>query len=159
MPTFTVGQTIPQIEQTVPIAVKAEPSAGQAQGTFIGQPESSSHFVTPGSLLGNSPPSQQSRFGSDFTFPHTPFQQTRDDNPDTPHPPFTPHVGASSSSAAPQSVFTTTSWKPKDPPCFHGKSAEDAHASVAMVRNYFIFMAGTMQQEVAYAATLLCDVA
>ena len=68
-------------------------------------------------------------------------------------------MGAGSSSAAPQNIFTTTTWKPKDPPCFHGKSTEDAHAWVAMVRNYFIFMAGTAQQEVAYAATLLRDVA
>ena len=68
-------------------------------------------------------------------------------------------MGGSNSSAAPQNIFTTTTWKPKDPPCFHGKSTEDAHAWVAMVRNYFIFMAGTAQQEVAYAATLLRDVA
>ena len=68
-------------------------------------------------------------------------------------------MGAGSSSAAPQKFFTTTTWKPKDPPCFHGKSVEDAHAWVAMVRNYFIFMVGTTQEEVAYAATLLRDVA
>ena len=159
VPTFTFGQTVPQTEQTVPTVVKAEPSVGQAQGTFVGQPESSSHFVTPSSLLGNSPSSQQSGFGSDFTFPHTPLQQSRDNNPNTPPPPFPPPVGGSNSSATPQNIFTTTTWKPKDPPCFHGKSTEDAHAWVAMVRNYFIFMAGTAQQEVAYAATLLRDVA
>ena len=73
VPTFTFGQTIPQTEQTVPTAVKAEPSAGQAQAIFSGQPESSSPFVTPSSLLGNNPYSQQSSFGSDFTFPHIPF--------------------------------------------------------------------------------------
>ena len=159
VPTFIFGQTIPQTEQTVPITMKAEPSAGQAQGAFAGQPESSSPFVTPNSHLGNSPSSQQSGFGSDFTFLHTPLQQTRDNNPNNPPPPFPPPGGAGSSSAAPQNIFTTTTWKPKDPPCFHGKSTEDAHAWVAMVRNYFIFMAGTMQQEVAYAATLLRDVA
>ena len=158
VPTFTFGQTVPQTEQTVPTVVKAESSAEQAQGTFVGQPESSLHFGTPSSFLGNSPSSQQSGFGSDFTFPHTPLQQSRDNNPNTPPPPFPPPVGASNSSAAPQNIFTTTTWKPKDPPCFHGKSTEDAHAWVAMVRNYFIFMAGTAQQEVAYAATLLRDV-
>ena len=66
-------------------------------------------------------------------------------------------MGASNSSVAPQNIFTTTAWKPKGPHCFHGKSAEDTHAWVAVVHNYFIFMADTMQQEVAYAATLLCD--
>ena len=135
-PTFTFGQT-------VPIVVKAEPSVGQAQGTFAGQPESSSSFIPPSSFLGNSPSSQQSDFGSDFTFPHTPFQQSQDNNPNTSPPPFPPPMGAGSSSAAPQNIFTTTTWKPKDPPCFHGKSTKDAHAWVAMVRNYFIFMAST----------------
>ena len=135
IPIFTFGQTVPQIEQTVPTVVKTEPSAVQAQGTFARQPESSSHFVTPSSLLGNSPSSQQFGFGSDFTFPHTPLQQSRDNNPNISPPPFPPLVGASNSSAAPQNIFTTTTWKPKDPPCFHGKSTEDAHAWVAMVRN------------------------
>ena len=73
VPILTFGQTIPQTEQMVPTAVKAEPSVGQMQGTFTGQPKSSSHFVTPSSLLGNSPSSQQSGFGSDFRFPRTPF--------------------------------------------------------------------------------------
>ena len=158
-PTFTFGQTISQTEQTVPIVVKAEPSARQAQGAFTGQPESFSPFVAPNSLFGNSPSSQQSGFGSDFTFPHTPLPQTRDNNPNSPPPPFSPPVGAGNSSAAPQNIFTTTTWKPKDPPCFHGKSTEDAHAWVAMVRNFFIFIAGTTQQDVAYAATLLRDFA
>ena len=84
VPTFASGQTIPQIEQIVLTTVKAEPSAGQAQGAFNGQPESSSPFVIPNSLLGNSPSSQQSGFGSDFTFPHIPFQQTRDNHPNSP---------------------------------------------------------------------------
>ena len=74
VPTFTFGRTILQTEQTVPTTVKAEPNAGQAQGAFTGQPESSSLFVTPNSLLGNSPSSQQLGFGSDFTFPRTPLQ-------------------------------------------------------------------------------------
>ena len=44
VPTFTFGQTVPQTNTDVPIVVKAEPSVGQAQGTFTGQPESSSQF-------------------------------------------------------------------------------------------------------------------
>ena len=109
--------------------------------------------MTPRSLLGNGPSSQQSGFGSDFTFPHTPLQQSRDNNLNI--LPFRPPVGAGSLSAAPQNIFTTTTWKSKDSPCFHGKSAEDAHTWVAMVPNCFVFMAGTTQQEVAYAATPL----
>ena len=66
VPTFTFGQTIPT-------TIKAKPSVGQAQGAFTGQPKSFSPFVMPKSLLGNSPSSQQSGFGSDFTFPHTPL--------------------------------------------------------------------------------------
>ena len=51
--TFTFGQTVPQtIPQTVPIVVKAEPSVGQAQGTFPGQPESSSSFIPPLQFFG-----------------------------------------------------------------------------------------------------------
>ena len=117
MPTFTFGQIIPT-------TIKAEPSAGQLQGAFTGQPKSSSHFVTPSSLLGNIPSSKQSGFGSDLTFHHTPLQQTRDDNPNSPPPPFPPLSGTSSSPAAPQNIFMTTTWKPKDPPCFYGKSAQ-----------------------------------
>ena len=75
VPTFTFGQTIPQTEQTIPTTVKAEPSAGQAQGAFTGQPESSSPFVTPNSFLGNSPSSQQSSFGSDSHFPIFPLSR------------------------------------------------------------------------------------
>ena len=104
MPTFTFGQTIPQTEQTGPTTIKAEPSTGQMQGAFTRQPKSSSHFVTPSSLLGNIPSSQQSGFGSDLTFPHTPIQYTRNNNPNSPPPLFPPLVGAGSSSASPQSI-------------------------------------------------------
>ena len=48
----------------------------------------------------------------------------------------------------PHTIFTTAQWKPKDPPCFHGKSSEDAHTWVDRVRNYFVFMNGTPRQEV-----------
>ena len=59
----------------------------------------------------------------------------------------------------PHTIFTTAQWKPKDPPCFHGKSSEDAHTWVDLVRNYFVFMNGTPRQEVAYAVNLLRDTA
>ena len=98
---FTFGQKVHQTEQTIPIAVKEDPNARQAQETFYGQSESSSGVATRNSLLGNSPSSKQSGFGSDSTFHHTPLQQTKDNNPNTPPPPFTCPVGVGNSLAAP----------------------------------------------------------
>ena len=72
-PMFTSGQTIPPTIQTIPIAVNKALSVGQAQGMSVDHLESSSSSVTPSNLLGNSPSSQQPRFGPDFTFPHTPL--------------------------------------------------------------------------------------
>ena len=69
VPTFTFAQIVPQTEQIIPTTVKAEPSAGQAQGTFTRQPESSSYFATPSSFLGNSPSSQQFGLGLISHFP------------------------------------------------------------------------------------------
>ena len=50
-------------------------------------------------------------------------------------------------------------WRPKERPIFSGKPSEDAHTWVSVVTNYYLFMNGTPQQEVAYAATLLRDAA
>ena len=75
VPTFTFGQTIPQTEQIVPTVVKAEPSAGQGQGAFTRQPESSSPFVTPNSLLGNSPSSNSLGLDQISHFPMLPFSR------------------------------------------------------------------------------------
>ena len=39
--------------------------------------------------------------------------------------------------------FATAVWKPKEPPCFFGRSTEDAHTWVSLVRNYLTFMSGS----------------
>ena len=57
----------------------------------------------------------------------------------------------------PSQIFPTTTWRPKEPPVFHGKPGEDVHNWIAIVRNYFAFMQGFPQQEVAYAVQLLRD--
>ena len=55
--------------------------------------------------------------------------------------------------------FTTAAWKPKEPPCFFGRSAEDAHTWVSLVRNYLTFMSGSDAQQVAYTAILFREAA
>ena len=55
--------------------------------------------------------------------------------------------------------FATVAWKPKEPPCFFGRSAEDAHTWVSLVRNYLTFMSGSDAQQVAYTATLFREAA
>ena len=55
--------------------------------------------------------------------------------------------------------FATAAWKPKEPPCFFGRSAEDAHTWVSLVRNYLTFMSGSDAQQVAYTATLFREAA
>ena len=67
-PTFTFGETIP-------ITVKAEPSAGQAQGAFTGQPESSSPFVTPNSLWATTRPPNSLVLDQISHFPILPFSK------------------------------------------------------------------------------------
>ena len=42
--------------------------------------------------------------------------------------------------------FATVAWKPKEPPCFFGRSTEDAHTWVSLVRNYLTFMSGSDSQ-------------
>ena len=54
----------------------------------------------------------------------------------------------------PQQTFATAVWKPKEPPCFFGRSTEDAHTWVSLVRNYLTFMSSSDSQQVAYTATL-----
>ena len=53
--------------------------------------------------------------------------------------------------------FANVAWRPKEPPTFSGKQTEDVHTWSEVVTNYFRFMNGTSNQEVAYAATLLRD--
>ena len=55
--------------------------------------------------------------------------------------------------------FATAAWKPKEPPCFFGRSTEDAHTWVSLVRNYLTFMSGNDSQQVAYTVTLFRDAA
>ena len=55
--------------------------------------------------------------------------------------------------------FPTAAWKPKEPPCFFGRSTEDAHTWVSLVRSYLTFMSGSDSQQVAYTVTLFCEAA
>ena len=48
-------------------------------------------------------------------------------------------------------------WRPKEPPCFYGKSSEDVHTWTSLVRHYLTFMGGNDAQQVAYSITLLRD--
>ena len=52
-------------------------------------------------------------------------------------------------------MFATTTWKPKEPPCFYGRSSEDVHTWTSLVRHYLTFMGGSDAQQVAYSVTLL----
>ena len=49
--------------------------------------------------------------------------------------------------------------KPKDPPMFYGRAAEDATTCVAKVSDFFYLTKATNRQQVAYAATLLQEAA
>ena len=53
-----------------------------------------------------------------------------------------------------QPSFATAAWKPKEPPCFFGRSTKDAHTWVSLVRNYLTFMSCSDSQQVAYMVTL-----
>ena len=52
-------------------------------------------------------------------------------------------------------VMATAFWRPKEPPCFFGRSTEDVHTWTSLVRHYLAFMAGNDTQQVAYTVTLL----
>ena len=52
-------------------------------------------------------------------------------------------------------MFATTTWKPKEPPSFYGRSSEDVHTWTSLVRHYLTFMGGSDAQQVAYSVTLL----
>ena len=59
----------------------------------------------------------------------------------------------------PVSTFATAQWRPKEPPCFFGRSTEDVHTWTSLVRHYLTFMPGSDAQQVAYTVTLLRDAA
>ena len=52
-------------------------------------------------------------------------------------------------------MFATTTWKPKEPPCFYGRNSEDVHTWTSLVHHYLTFMGGGDAQQVAYSVTLL----
>ena len=56
-------------------------------------------------------------------------------------------------------TFATAQWRPKEPPCYYGRSTEDVHTWTSLVRHYLTFMGGNDAQQVAYAITLLRDAA
>ena len=55
----------------------------------------------------------------------------------------------------PPPPFATMHWKPKEPPCFFGRSSEDVHTWTSLVRHYLTFMGVSDAQQVAYLVTLL----
>ena len=55
--------------------------------------------------------------------------------------------------------FAIPAWKPKEPPCSFGRSTEDAHTWVSLVRNSLAFMSGSESQQVAYIVTLFREAA
>ena len=57
--------------------------------------------------------------------------------------------------AAQPQPFANAQWKPKEPPCFYGRSSEDVHTWTSLVRHYLAFMGGSDAQQVSYAVTLL----
>ena len=79
----------------------------------------------------------------------------------TPHPnggngPFS-RILQTGSPQPPQPIMATAFWRPKEPPCFFGRSTEDVHTWTSLVRHYLAFMAGSDAQQVAYTVTLLCE--
>ena len=56
---------------------------------------------------------------------------------------------------SPSQIFGTTTWKPKESPCFFGQSTDDVHTWTSLVRHYLPFMARCDAQEVARSVTLL----
>ena len=46
----------------------------------------------------------------------------------------------------PAQTFATAQWRPKEPPCYYGRSNEDVHMWTSLVRHYFTFMGGNDAQ-------------
>ena len=68
-------------------------------------------------------------------------------------------ISRSTNPQPPITTFATVKWRPKEPPCFFGRSTEDVHTWTSLVRHYLTFMAGSDAQQVAYTATLLREAA
>ena len=69
------------------------------------------------------------------------------------------HLTQNTTAASPQTMFTMMQWKPKEPPCYYGRSTEDDHTWTSLVRHYLTFMVGSDAQQVLYSVTLLHDFA
>ena len=67
------------------------------------------------------------------------------------------HLLSGSHPSPPTQPFATMHWKPKEPPCFFGRSSKDVHTWTSLVRHYLTFMGGSDAQQVAYSVTLLCE--
>ena len=50
-------------------------------------------------------------------------------------------------------------WRPRDPPLFCGKSTEDVHKWVSIMRNYLTFVECSEKQKVAFISTFLREAA
>ena len=66
-----------------------------------------------------------------------------------------PRIGSNVAFTSGQQIFVTAHWRPKEPPVFTGNAFDDVCPWTSLVRQYFVFMSGTMRQEVAFATTLL----
>ena len=67
-----------------------------------------------------------------------------------------PNLSAGSASNAEQKqIFATGQWRPKEPPAYTSAASYDVYIWASLVRQYFVFMQGSPQQEVVFAATLL----
>ena len=140
--TVSAAGTIPQKDQAavfptfgtiVPPSVP--PFAGNAAG-------SSSH------------PSTQEKKNTPFGFEFPPISAPiQGQNPHQSGSLF--HNSGNQTPLAQNKSFPNVTWRPKEPQVFSGKNAEDVHSWTEVVSHYFMFMQGTPQQEVAYAATLL----
>ena len=64
-------------------------------------------------------------------------------------------ISRSANPQPPITTFATAQWRPKEPPCFFGRSTEDVHTWTSLVRHYLTFMAGSDAQQVAYTVTFL----
>ena len=43
-------------------------------------------------------------------------------------------------------TFATAQWRPKEPPCYYGRSTDYVHICTSLVRHYFTFMGGNDAQ-------------
>ena len=54
-----------------------------------------------------------------------------------------------------QQIFSTSQWRPKEPPSYAGNASGDVHLWTTLAQQHFVFMNGTPKQKVAFAVTLL----